>query len=175
MQIEKVISGGQTGADRAALDVALEANLCTGGFVPHGRLAEDGRIPAQYGNLQETESSDPRHRTRANVLAADATLIFSYGAPIGGTAYTAACAEESGKPYLLINLGELTTEEILMRIRRWLEPLPGGTINVAGARHSEDPNLYTQVAEILRRLLKQGKVNANRSAAHRTHCQPTDE
>src|SRR5262245_24993140 len=71
----KIISGGQTGADRAALDFALERGLDCGGSVPRGRLAEDGPIPARYPGLVETETTNPAERTRQNVRAADATLI----------------------------------------------------------------------------------------------------
>ena len=82
----KLISGGQTGADRAALDVARELGLAHGGAVPRGRAAEDGPIPACYGNLVETESDDPAERTKRNVLQADATLLITHGEPSGGSA-----------------------------------------------------------------------------------------
>src|SRR5215216_4014774 len=81
--ILRIISGGQTGADRAAFDFALEKGIEIGGFVPIGRLAEDGPINAKYPNLVETNSSDPGERTRLNVRSADATFIVSRG-PVGG-------------------------------------------------------------------------------------------
>ncbi len=81
--VERIVAGGQTGADRAALDVALEYGLTVGGWVPHGRLAEDGRIPARYPGLVETDSPDGAERTRWNVRDSDATLIVSRGPLVG--------------------------------------------------------------------------------------------
>ncbi len=80
MRIRKIISGGQTGADRAALDFALENNIETGGWIPKNRQAEDGRISEKYPDLRETETENPTERTELNVTDADATLIFSHGA-----------------------------------------------------------------------------------------------
>jgi len=86
MRVKRIISGAQTGADRAALDVALALGIDCGGWVPRGRIAEDGIIPAQYQNLRETESADVQLRTERNVLEADATLIVSHR-PLGGAFY----------------------------------------------------------------------------------------
>lgn len=102
-RVRRVISGGQTGVDRAALDVARERGLALGGWCPRGRRAEDGRIPDTYP-LTETRTADYRERTRRNVLAADATLVLTRGAPSGGTAYTLAVARRAGKPALVADL-----------------------------------------------------------------------
>ena len=86
----QIVSGGQTGADRAALDIALELGFESGGWVPLGRQAEDGKIPDRYPNLRETDSPLPAVRTELNVRDSDATLIVSHGTLVGGTALTRA-------------------------------------------------------------------------------------
>ena len=93
--IRRVVSGGQTGVDRAALDAAIERGIPCGGWAPRGRRAEDGLIPAHYP-VHETESDRYPVRTRANVRDSDATLILCRGRPSGGTAFTIACAEKIG-------------------------------------------------------------------------------
>src|SRR3990172_585133 len=84
-RLARIISGGQTGADRAAWDVALERGLRIGGWVPRGRLAEDGPIPARYTGLVETDSAALAVRTVRNVRDSDATLVVSHGPPSGGS------------------------------------------------------------------------------------------
>ena len=84
--IDKIVSGGQTGADRAALDVALELGLSTGGWIPRGRRAEDGAIPERYEELVESDSESYERRTELNVRDSDATVVFSFGPPTGGSA-----------------------------------------------------------------------------------------
>jgi hypothetical protein len=79
--IAKIVSGGQTGADRAALDVAIGLGIATGGWVPRGRRAEDGAVPGRYVGMDETESPDYAERTRLNVRDSDATLILAFGRP----------------------------------------------------------------------------------------------
>src|SRR5437870_9182944 len=101
--LTKIISGGQTGVDRAALDVALELGLPCGGWCPKRRRAEDGPIPERYP-LTETSSRAYPQRTRCNVLDSDGTLILTRGRPTGGTALTIQIAAESGKPYFVVDL-----------------------------------------------------------------------
>ena len=95
MTIRRIVSGGQTGADRAALDAALGAGVPIGGWVPKGRRAEDGTIPERYSNLRETDTDLYETRTRWNVRDSDATLILSHGALAGGSKKTGAKAETS--------------------------------------------------------------------------------
>ena len=94
--ITKIVSGGQTGADRAALDFALENAITVTGFVPLGRQAEDGTIDKKYPNLTETDSSYTADRTRLNIHLADATVIFSHGPLSSGSKYTFEYAFEMG-------------------------------------------------------------------------------
>lgn len=150
-----IISGGQSGADRAALDVARALGLPHGGFVPKGRWAEDGPIPPGYA-VWELESPEPAMRTAANVRHADATLIVTHGAPRGGTALTAALARDSGKPWLHLDLGVLEAGAAARLLAEWLAANPVGTLNVAGPRASEDTRIHAAVHALLLRVLGPG-------------------
>src|SRR5690349_9704209 len=104
--LAKIVSGGQTGADRAALDVARAWRIPTGGWVPAGRLAEDGRIADVYEGLLETASADPSERTRFNVRDSDGTLILSHGTLAGGSELTRDVAGELKRPCLHLDLNQ---------------------------------------------------------------------
>jgi hypothetical protein len=144
----RVISGGQTGVDRAALDAAKAAAIPIGGWCPAGRTAEDGPIPSEYP-LRETASRDYSKRTRLNVRDADATLILHRGPIAGGTALTADYAAELGRPLLLVNLDTaLTTASVTA----WLEQNQVQVLNVAGPRESTSPGIAAMAAAFLRRL-----------------------
>lgn len=151
-KLRKIISGGQTGADRAAWDAAIEARIATGGFVPKGRQAEDGPIPAEYPGLTETASSDPAERTRLNVTDSDATLLFSHGPPTGGSRLTAELAAEHFKPLLHIDLAAVPLEYGLKRAADWIEANKIEVLNIAGPRASEDPLIYDAVRKFLSEL-----------------------
>ena len=120
MSIEKIISGGQNGVDRAALDVAIALSIPHGGLVPAGRGAEDGRIPEHY-TLQETPSSETPQRTEWNVRDSDATLIISNGALQGGSLLTLEMAMKYDKPCLHMNLSDVAENEAVKLIADWLE------------------------------------------------------
>lgn len=149
----RIVSGGQTGADRAALDVALELGLPTGGWVSAGRLAEDGRIPPVYPGLREAPSDDPALRTELNVADADGTLVVLHGEPAGGTRLTIELARRRRKPLLVLDFDGLSTERAAARVSDWLEDNDIGVLNVAGPRASEDATIYSSAAELLRRVL----------------------
>ncbi len=148
----KIISGGQTGADRAALDFALENEFETGGFVPKNRLAEDGRISDKYPNLRETETENPSERTEANVKATDATLIVSRGELVGGTNLTKIFAGKYEKPFLHIDLLDLKIEDAAEKTREWLKSFDCEILNVAGARASEDAKIYDETKKLLNKI-----------------------
>ncbi|GIU82043.1 MAG: hypothetical protein D6687_04350 [Acidobacteria bacterium] len=152
-KIRKIVSGGQTGADRAALDFALEAGVETGGFVPKGRLAEDGRIDEKYPNLIETETEDYSERTLLNVINSDATIILSHGELTGGSLFTKQCAEVHGKPFLHIDFDKLSIEEAAQKAANWLNSLKCETLNVAGSRASKDPEIYEKTKNFLKMLI----------------------
>lgn len=148
IHIERIISGGQTGADRAALDWARQAHIPHGGWCPKGRLAEDGIIPVDY-NLQETLSDDYAVRTAWNVRDADATVIFSLGAKIrGGTALTAKVARAKRKPVIHVHAA-LGIEEAATRIRAFVHQYSVKVLNIAGPRASAEPDVGTFVTSVL--------------------------
>jgi len=151
--IEKIVSGGQTGADRAALDVALERGLAIGGWVARGRLAEDGAIPPRYTGLREADSTDPAVRTRLNVRDSDATLIVSHGPLSGGSLLTSQEATRLGKPLLHLDLAALGHAHAVARLQEWLRSVEPATLNVAGPRASHDPAIAERVAALMRKAL----------------------
>ncbi len=148
--IRKLISGGQTGADRAALDVGLELGIPIGGSCPRGRRAEDGVVPERYP-LRETASTSYSVRTEANVRDADATLILTRGRPDRGTALTRRIAERLGRPYLVVDLAEPVDPA---ELRAWLERERVLVLNVAGPRESWAPGIHGEVARFLRSALR---------------------
>jgi putative molybdenum carrier protein len=144
-----VVSGGQTGADRAALDVALELGLPCGGWCPRGRRAEDGAIPARYP-LRETPSDEYRQRTEWNVHDSDGTLILHAGRVDQGTALTERLARARGRPLLVLDVHAATAAEIA----RWIDAHAVRRLNVAGPRESRAPGLQAAVAAVLREVLR---------------------
>jgi hypothetical protein len=151
--IDRIVSGAQTGADRAALDVALALGIDCGGWVPQGRVAEDGIIPAHYPNLWETQTADPECRTECNVRDSDATLIFSHNALLGGSEYTVQKAQEHGKPCLHIDFGQLSIAAAVSEIGAWIALLQPAVLNIAGPRASDDPLIYAKTRQVLEELL----------------------
>lgn len=151
--LEKIVSGGQTGADRAALDFALAHGISIGGWVPKGRLAEDGRVPERYVGLLETDSADPAARTALNVRDSDATLILSHGPLAGGSLLTIQEATRAGKPALHLDLDQLSLAAAGVQLRRWLASVRPGVLNVAGARASEEPRIASATAAVLEAAL----------------------
>ena len=147
--IEKLISGGQTGVDRAALDVASAAGLQIGGWCPKGRLAEDGMIPMTYP-LQETPSAQYAQRTRWNVRDADGTLILTCNDPTGGTALTIHEARHLDKPHLVI---DLTTRPNPRAATLWIAQKGITVLNVAGPRESTCPGIYDEAFDWLQKML----------------------
>ena len=148
--LSKLISGGQTGVDRAALDVALAAGLQIGGWCPKGRRAEDGMIPTAYP-LQETPSPHYSQRTRWNVRDADATLILTRNAPTGGTALTIHAARRFHKPYLVI---DLTTKPEPRDVASWISQTGITVLNVAGPRESTCLGIYQEAFDWLQKILE---------------------
>jgi len=154
---EKIISGGQTGVDRAALDAALKLGLPCGGWCPKGRRAEDGRIPDCYP-LEETSSADYRVRTELNVTDSDGTLILTWGPPMGGTALTLNLARRTHKPFLVVDLirGESPAE-----VWVWARAKKILILNVAGPRESEAPGVYVQAFSFLHEVLANVPKNSS--------------
>ena len=145
----KIISGGQTGVDRAALDAARELGLPHGGHVPKGRWTEEGPLSSEYSGMIETEGRHPAARTKQNVRSADATLIFVHGECEGGTLLTLRKARDWGKPHLVIDLACTSAAEAIAAIREWLAANAPKTLNIAGPRASKNPGIYAEAKAIL--------------------------
>ncbi|GAB4355204.1 MAG: putative molybdenum carrier protein [Gammaproteobacteria bacterium] len=150
MALRKIVSGGQSGVDRAALDAALALDIPCGGWCPRGRRAEDGPLPDEYP-LVETPAAHYPQRTEWNVRDSDATLILTRGAPSGGTALTLDIARRLGKPCLVV---DLATEPGLDAVLLWLEENHTGVLNVAGPRESHQPGIHGLARKFLLQLLK---------------------
>jgi hypothetical protein len=143
--LDKIISGGQTGVDRAALDVALALGLPVGGGCPKGRRAEDGIIPDRYP-LTETPEPDYQARTRRNIEDADGTPIPNQGALDGGTASTADHALKVGKPCSIVTLEEGID---WAAFQDWLDENRIAVLNVAGPRKRQRPSVYQEACRLL--------------------------
>lgn len=144
-----IVSGGQTGVDRAALDVALELGIPCGGWCPAGRRAEDGRIPDQYP-LRETPSAEYVQRTQWNVRDSEATLILARRPLKGGTAVTWQVARRYRRPVLVVDAAR---GENVARVRRWLEERGVEVLNVAGPRDDPTGAVYAQARTFLLAVL----------------------
>ncbi len=144
----KIISGGQTGVDRAGLEVAIALGIAHGGWCPKGRLAEDGSVPSRY-ELVETDSSEYKVRTILNVEDSDATLILYQHPLSGGTLLTKRTAARLGKPHACF----LLAEESVPAIARWLAEVRPQVLNVAGPRAGSDRELEQRATDILLRAL----------------------
>ena len=149
MNNPKVVSGGQTGVDRAALDAARASGLSLGGWCPAGRRAEDGPIDTGYP-LVETRSGEYSQRTEWNVRDSDATLVLTaVRRPGSGTELTIELAERMGRP---IRIVDLTDDPESGSIVRWITSNRFRQVNVAGPRESECPGIYGLASTFLVRV-----------------------
>lgn len=160
--IERLIAGGQTGADRGGLLAAMAVGIPHGGWCPKGRLAEDGIVPREF-QLQETATSNYPDRTRRNVMEAGATLIFAPSPLVGGSRLTADAADLLGKPYLHVDLRSALThtiEETAQFICEWLAdlPTPVSVLNVAGIRESKAPGTQKLVQRVMTAVLRTARL-----------------
>ena len=146
--IDRILSGGQTGVDRAALDVALDRDIPCSGWCPRGRVAEDGPIDSRYP-LEETPTTDYAERTSWNVRDSDGTLVLTWGPPTGGTAFTIFCAQEQDKPCIIV---DLATTPDPAPVRTWIEQHAIHALNVAGPRASTSPHVYAAARAFLHAL-----------------------
>ena len=149
MLVKKIISGGQTGVDRAALDISIELGIPHGGFCPLGRRAEDGIIPSKY-DLIEHESLKYIDRTRQNVESSEGTLILHAGIISNGTASTEEFCIQKEKPILIINILD-ESKSFRLNFHHWLKKNSINMLNVAGPRESEGA-IYNVSKNALRHL-----------------------
>jgi hypothetical protein len=149
--LDTIISGGQTGVDRAALDAGLDCGIPIGGWCPAGRRAEDGQIPEGYP-LEELDSPDYAARTEKNVVAADATLILNLGLLADGTELTVRLARKNRKPYLVVQLdGDADPNAVAL----WIRTLGVRVLNIAGPRESKRPGVYACALRFVQKLLEE--------------------
>jgi len=150
--IEKIVSGGQTGADQAALDTALKLDIPHGGWIPKGRMTEKGRLPDKY-RLHEMPGRDYAARTKQNVIDSDGTLILSHGELAGGSAYTKQAALTLKRACLHVDLDHITEMAAVEEIEKWIAGSAIRVLNVAGPRASKDPRIYGAACDVLEAVL----------------------
>jgi len=146
--VNKIISGGQTGADRAALDVAIKLGISHGGWIPKGRLTENGMLDDKY-HLKEMETANYNKRTEQNVIDSAGTLIISHGKLTGGSDHTRDMVLRHGRPWLHIDLNKTESFQAAKQIRSWLAEHEIEVLNVAGSRASKDSAIYQATVDIL--------------------------
>ena len=149
--LKKIISGGQAGVDRGALDAALQLDIECGGWCPLGRRAEDGPIASHYP-LTETDSARYEQRTELNIIDSDATLIITCGRLEGGTRLTQELALSHDKPCLIIDLRQPFEP---VHITHWLTALQIDTLNVAGPRESKQPGIAGKTLKLVTEIIKE--------------------
>jgi len=154
--IKKIISGGQTGADIAGIDAAIECGFPYGGWLPQGRKTEKGPLSDKY-KMQEVSSGGYPKRTEQNVIDSDGTVIFTHKKLAGGSRLTGDLAESWGKPWLHINLSQMTNKEAFISLSKWVGKNIIEILNVAGSRASKDTDIYGKVLLIVEMLLNNNK------------------
>jgi len=149
----RIVSGGQTGVDRGALDAALAAGRSCGGWCPAGRAAEDGAIPDYYP-VVAIDAADPAVRTRRNVEDSDGTLILCHGGMSGGTLLTHRLCELLGRPCLVVDAAKSDIPDGVRRTREFTDCHQIGVLNVAGPRQSGWPDGADYARSVIRALLE---------------------
>lgn len=150
--LKKIISGGQTGADQAALDVAIKMGVPHGGWIPKGRKTESGTLPDKY-LLREMPDDNYAKRTEKNVIDSDGTLILSHGDLSGGSELTRVVAQKYKRPCLHLDLNLRSAFQATQMIKSWIVKNNIEVLNVAGPRESHDPEIYQATVDILEAAL----------------------
>ncbi len=151
--IRKIVSGGQTGVDQAALDAAIAHGVDYGGWLPVGRRTENGPLPARY-RMNVLSFGGYPHRTRRNVLDSGATLIIANGPLTGGSALTAKIARSEGKPFMFVDLTKFGKKESVVFVNEWLHKNRPEILNIAGPRASSDETIYETAFNLIGELLR---------------------
>jgi hypothetical protein len=150
----EIVSGGQTGVDRAALDAAIKLNIPHGGWCPKGRLAEDSTIAKHY-KLKETYTSEYSERTKLNIRDSDGTLILTpetLDKITDGTILTIREVKEKNKPCLIISLTQIQDFNF-KDILSWIKENHIKILNIAGPRESQSPGIYNMAYKFIESLL----------------------
>jgi hypothetical protein len=153
MGLRKIVSGGQTGVDRGALDAALACGFPCGGWCPAGRLAEDGAIPTRYP-VVELAGADYAKRTRQNVLDSDGTLVIHLGEITGGTLKTVRLCERFERPFLAVDGLSTSVNEVAAKAAAFVEARGIRVLNVAGPRESDHAGARAFSEEAITALLQ---------------------
>lgn len=156
--LKKIISGGQTGADQAALDVAIKLGIPHGGWIPKGRKTERGALPDKY-LLREMPDSSYARRTEKNVIDSDGTLIISHGRLTGGSELTLKFAQKHHRPWLHLNLNRMLAFRAAHQMNIWLKKHDIEVLNVAGPRESHDPLIYEATVKIVQEALSMDMID----------------
>lgn len=158
MKISKIVSGGQTGVDQGALDACRWIEFPYGGWVPKGRLTEDGMLSLLYKGMQEHSSAEYLPRTEANVVDSDATLILTSGKPTGGSKKTIEFAKKHGRPWHHLDMSKPMDAEVQKAVE-WLKAsCPDDcTLNVAGTRESKKPGIQKATLVYILQILGKDK------------------
>ncbi|MEG3641284.1 putative molybdenum carrier protein [Magnetococcus sp. PR-3] len=152
--LKKIISGGQTGVDRAALDAAIHQGLSCGGWIPANRRAEDGPLSSHYP-MRPLAKGGYLARNRLNVQDSDATLIFTDGPVSGGTARTVEFAQRLNRPLLVVQIQScLQDPDLISTLCQWITAHPIQTLNIAGPRESRQPGIYQKSFNCLIKLIE---------------------
>ena len=151
--LQKIVSGGQTGVDRGALDAALNRGFACGGYCPRGRIAEDGTIPESYP-LAELDYGSYAERTLKNVLESDGTAIIYFGLLEGGTEQTAKNCIQHQKPYILIDASIVDAALGAKMIEKFVTSHFVRVLNVAGPRASKSPGAHEYSLKVVTSLLQ---------------------
>ena len=162
--LKKIISGGQTGADQAALDAAIKYSFSHGGWITKGRKTEDGRLPDNY-KLREMSTDSYPKRTKQNVIDSDGTVIISHGKLTGGSKLTQELAEKHFRSCLHIDLNKAPAFIAASKINSWIIEHNIEILNVAGSRASKDPKIYEIVKYIIEGVILLSLVNARAGSA----------
>ena len=165
--VDTIVSGGQAGADRAALDWALEHNYQHNGWCPKGRKAEDGVIDARY-RLRETDSEGYRQRTKLNVRDSDGTLIVNIGELNGGSLETLNFCHSMDKPVLVVQLDEGVTPDVVRQLISWVREEPISTLNIAGPRESKRAGIYRLTRALLDAVASTSRAEFRGCPEHRS-------
>lgn len=155
--LEKIISGGQTGADIAGIDAAIETGFPYDGWLPKDRKTESGPLSEKYRMQEMTRGGYPK-RTEQNVKDSDGTIIFTHQNLTGGSRLTANMAKSWGKPWLHINLSEIDQTEAILTLSGWLQENKTKVLNVAGSRGSKDPKIHGKVCQIIKAIILNKKT-----------------
>ncbi|MAT39085.1 MAG: molybdenum cofactor carrier [Ectothiorhodospiraceae bacterium] len=147
--LRMILSGGQTGVDRGAMDAAMQHGVLCSGWCPAGRASEDGPIPPEYP-LQQTPTDDVHERTMWNIRDSDGTLILLDGNPDDGTRFAIEQCVDQGKPYYLEHLQQSASPDI---VANWMRKFKVEILNVAGPRESNAPGVSEKANAFMRDLL----------------------